>query len=208
MSLASPLFSPESAPRPFQYEMRRRGGTISGAALPSVERQVLTGSRTHLIHRPARDILPPTRWNSRFLLIAAIPTLLFSNRLSKEWPCLLKALRGTGRPTSASRKSRSPSPVPAGTGRNSSACEINHRRVPQHEGCISETDALREGPSGSSQRVYCDSAGHTPAPNLVAPAARSSLSLSSPSGPPPSHRANAARRAWRASANLLFSGRR
>ena len=35
VSLADSLFSSESAPRPFQYGIRRRGGTISGAALPS-----------------------------------------------------------------------------------------------------------------------------------------------------------------------------
>ena len=29
------------------------------AALPSVERQVQADMRTHLIHRPARDIFPP-----------------------------------------------------------------------------------------------------------------------------------------------------
>src|SRR6476620_4468674 len=59
MSLTGSCFSSESAPRPFQYGIRRRGGTIFRAALPSVERQVQADIRTHLIHRPARDIFPP-----------------------------------------------------------------------------------------------------------------------------------------------------
>ena len=35
MSLAGSRFSSESAPGPFQYGVRRRGGTIYSAALPS-----------------------------------------------------------------------------------------------------------------------------------------------------------------------------
>ena len=35
MSLAGSRFSSESAPRPFQHGIRRRGGTIFEAALPS-----------------------------------------------------------------------------------------------------------------------------------------------------------------------------
>jgi hypothetical protein len=58
MSLAGSCFSSESAPGPFHHGIRRRGGTISWAALPSVERQNQADIRTHLIHRPARDILP------------------------------------------------------------------------------------------------------------------------------------------------------
>ena len=58
MSLAGSRFSSESAPRPFQHGVRRRGGTISYAALPS--RTVgPSGRATHLIHRPTRDIIPP-----------------------------------------------------------------------------------------------------------------------------------------------------
>ena len=38
MSLTGSRFSSESAPRPFHYGIRRRGGTILWAALPSVER--------------------------------------------------------------------------------------------------------------------------------------------------------------------------
>src|SRR6266446_3500773 len=37
MSLTGLYFSSESAPRPFQYGIRRRGGTIFRAALPSVD---------------------------------------------------------------------------------------------------------------------------------------------------------------------------
>src|SRR6478735_2026572 len=58
MSLAGSCFSSESATRPFHHGIRRRGGTIFWAALPSVERQDQADMRTHLIHRPARDILP------------------------------------------------------------------------------------------------------------------------------------------------------
>src|SRR6204780_2001878 len=59
MSLAGSCFSSESALRPFHHGIRRRGGTIYWTALPSVERQVQATLRTHLIHRPARDIIPP-----------------------------------------------------------------------------------------------------------------------------------------------------
>src|SRR6185436_1222020 len=59
MSPTGSCFSSESAPRPFHHGIRGRGGTIYWAALPSVERQVQATKRTHLIHRPARDIIPP-----------------------------------------------------------------------------------------------------------------------------------------------------
>jgi hypothetical protein len=59
MSLTGSCFSSESALRPFHHGIRRRGGTIFTAALPSDERQVQAEVRTHLIHRPARDIIPP-----------------------------------------------------------------------------------------------------------------------------------------------------
>ena len=59
MSLTGSRFSSESAPRPFHHGIRGRGGTIYTAALPSNERQVQADMRTHLIHRPARDIIPP-----------------------------------------------------------------------------------------------------------------------------------------------------
>src|ERR1700754_4746296 len=59
MSPTGSCFSSESAPRPFHHGIRRRGGTIFGSALPSDERQVQADIRSHLIHRPARDIIPP-----------------------------------------------------------------------------------------------------------------------------------------------------
>ena len=59
MSLTGSCFSSESAPRPFHHGIRRRGGAIFWSALPSDERQVQATKRTHLIHRPARDIIPP-----------------------------------------------------------------------------------------------------------------------------------------------------
>ena len=58
MSLTGSCFSSESAPGPFHHGIRRRGGTIFWSALPSVERQDQADIRTHLIHRPARDIFP------------------------------------------------------------------------------------------------------------------------------------------------------
>ena len=61
MSLAGPCFSSESAPGPFHHGFRGRGGTICWAALPSYRLQVQADIRTRLIHRPARDIIPPLR---------------------------------------------------------------------------------------------------------------------------------------------------
>ena len=74
MSLAGSCFSTESAPRPFHHGIRGRGGTIFRAALPSEERQDQADSRTHLIHRPARDILP-LLGGSRFSPIGFDPEL-------------------------------------------------------------------------------------------------------------------------------------
>src|SRR3974390_3067295 len=59
MSLAGSCFSSDSAPGPFHYGIRGRSGTIYWTALPSDGRQVQADIRTHLIHRPARDIIPP-----------------------------------------------------------------------------------------------------------------------------------------------------
>ena len=59
MSLTGSCFSSESAPRPFHHGIRGRGGTIFWSALPSDWRQVQADIRSHLIHRPARDIIPP-----------------------------------------------------------------------------------------------------------------------------------------------------
>jgi hypothetical protein len=58
MSLAGSCFSSESAPGPFHHGIRGRGGTIFGAALPLDKGQVQADMRTHLIHRPARDVFP------------------------------------------------------------------------------------------------------------------------------------------------------
>src|SRR5450759_594059 len=62
MSLTGSRFSSESAPRPFHYGIRGRGGTIFGSAfgsaLPLHQLQVQADIRTHLIHRPAKDIFP------------------------------------------------------------------------------------------------------------------------------------------------------
>jgi hypothetical protein len=58
MSLTGSRFSTESAPGPFHHGIRGRGGTIFESALPSIERQEQADIRTHLIHRPARDIFP------------------------------------------------------------------------------------------------------------------------------------------------------
>src|SRR5450756_2595470 len=55
MSLTGSRFSSESAPRPFHYGIRGRGGTIFGSALPLHQRQVQADIRTHLIHRPAKE---------------------------------------------------------------------------------------------------------------------------------------------------------
>ena len=72
MSLAGSRFSSESAPGPFHHGVRRQGGTIFVAALPSDERQVQADIRTHLIHRPARDIIPPRGGVRVFLLLDVI----------------------------------------------------------------------------------------------------------------------------------------
>src|SRR5471032_2352540 len=72
MSLAGSCFSSESAPGPFHYGIRGRGGTIYRAALPPIERQDQADMRTHLIHRPARDIFPPLG-GSRFSPIGFDP---------------------------------------------------------------------------------------------------------------------------------------
>src|SRR6478752_7916197 len=58
MSLTGSRFSSESAPGPFHHGIRGRGGTIKRAAL-RCRWQVQATERTHLIHRPARDTIPP-----------------------------------------------------------------------------------------------------------------------------------------------------
>jgi hypothetical protein len=72
MSLTGSRFSSDSALRPFQYGIRRRGGTIFWSTLPSDGRQVQADIRTHLIHRPARDIIPPLGGAPRVLLLDLI----------------------------------------------------------------------------------------------------------------------------------------
>ena len=72
MSLTGSCFSSESAPRPFHHGIRGRGGAIYAAAFTVEERQVQADMRTHLIHRPARDIIPPLGGNSSFLLLDLI----------------------------------------------------------------------------------------------------------------------------------------
>src|SRR6516225_7681517 len=84
MSLAGSRFSSESALGPFHHGVRRRGGTISMAALPSDERQVQADIRTHLIHRPARDIIPLN-----------IEATSMSNVTTKLKPKPIPAIRGS-----------------------------------------------------------------------------------------------------------------
>src|SRR4029077_9424137 len=78
MSLTGSCFSSESALGPFHHGIRGRGGTIFWSALPSDERQVQADMRTHLIHRPARDIIPPLGGArlSSYRVSCAVVTLL------------------------------------------------------------------------------------------------------------------------------------
>src|SRR6266852_2617897 len=82
MSLAGSCFSSASAPGPFHHGIRRRGGTIFTAALPSDERQVQADIRTHLIHRPARDIFPRLGGIRVFSYRIWLPASLMLLRLS------------------------------------------------------------------------------------------------------------------------------
>ena len=104
MSLTGSCFSSESAPRLFHHGIRGRGGTIYRAALPSDERQVQATKRTHLIHRPARDIFPPqggTRVSSyrtidliRYGCHAAICSRVHRNSVpSTQMRCMITANR-------------------------------------------------------------------------------------------------------------------
>jgi hypothetical protein len=90
MSLTGSRFSSESAPRPFHHRIRGRGGTIYTAALPSNQRQVQADMRTRLIHRPARDIIPPLGVNHRWLggkeSLAAIALVKDSLSLGSDGP--------------------------------------------------------------------------------------------------------------------------
>src|SRR3974390_2190101 len=68
MSLAGSRFSSESAPGPFQHGIRRRGGTIFTAALPSAGRSKRTYDLTSSVvprgtsfHRSVELECPPVR---------------------------------------------------------------------------------------------------------------------------------------------------
>ena len=101
MSRAGPRFSSESAQRPFHYGVREQGGTIFRAALPSHKRKVQADLRSHLIHRPARDIIPPHGGFSDFLLShlilgfhAAATSLVHRNLVpSTHMRCMMTASR-------------------------------------------------------------------------------------------------------------------
>jgi hypothetical protein len=102
MSLTGSCFSSESAPRPFHHGIRRQGGAIFWSALPADERQVQADIRTHLIHRPARDIIPPlggARLSSYCVLIvndphAAAASLVHLNSVpSIQMRCIITAKR-------------------------------------------------------------------------------------------------------------------
>jgi hypothetical protein len=68
MSLTGSCFSSESAPRPFHYGIRGRGGTIYRAALPSHERRVQATKRTHPRPSSREGHLSTAGWSSSFLL--------------------------------------------------------------------------------------------------------------------------------------------
>jgi hypothetical protein len=72
MSLAGSRFSSESAPGPFHYGVRRRGGTIFQSALPS-ERTAGSSGHTNSPHPSSREGQHSTaRWSSSFLLSSLI----------------------------------------------------------------------------------------------------------------------------------------
>jgi hypothetical protein len=102
MSLTGSRFSSDSAPGPFHHGIRRRGGTIFTAALPLADWQVQADIRSHLIHRPARDIIPPLGGISGFLLSdlmlsgphAAATSLVHRNSVpSTHMRCMITANR-------------------------------------------------------------------------------------------------------------------
>ena len=67
MSLAGSCFSSESAPGPFHHGIRRRGGTIYWAALPSVDSR--SKRQANSPHPSSREGHHSTaRWSSSFLL--------------------------------------------------------------------------------------------------------------------------------------------
>src|SRR5262249_25737842 len=126
MSLAGSRFSSDSAHGPFQHGVRRRGGTIFVATLPSDWRQVQADIRTHLIHRPARDIIPP-RGGVR--VSSSRPSLL-SCRCGLPGPVELGAVNPDA-VTAGRRCIKRDPPVPeSGTDRKKSAKTISERFPP------------------------------------------------------------------------------
>ncbi len=91
MSLAGSCFSTESAHGPFHHGIRRRGGTIFRAALPSDRQLIQADSRTHLIHRPARDTIPPLG-GVRVLLLSYLTLLTGSHACDFPGPAELCAV--------------------------------------------------------------------------------------------------------------------
>src|SRR5262249_10388523 len=86
----------------FHHGFRRRGGTIFTAALPCDERPIQADIRTHLIHRPERDIIPPLDGSRVFLLSdlilygshAAATSLVHRNSVpSTQMRCMTTASR-------------------------------------------------------------------------------------------------------------------
>src|SRR5437667_12667178 len=86
----------------FHHVIRRQGGANLWAALPSVERQVQADMRTHLIHRPARDIIPPLGGARVFLLshlVTCVPHATAASRVhrnsvpSTQMRCMITANR-------------------------------------------------------------------------------------------------------------------
>src|SRR6516225_4304292 len=101
MSLTGSRFSSESAPRPFHHGIRRRGDQSNGR--PCLDgRQVQADKRSHLIHRPARDIIPPLGGSQVLLLSGLIlhssqataTSLVHRNAvLSTQMRCMITASR-------------------------------------------------------------------------------------------------------------------
>jgi hypothetical protein len=102
MSLAGSRFSSESAPGPFHYGVRRRGGTIFQSALPS-ERTAGPSGHTNSPHPSSREGQHSTaRWSSSFLLSglirlcfhAAAVSLVQRNSVpSTQMRCMITASR-------------------------------------------------------------------------------------------------------------------
>jgi hypothetical protein len=100
-SLAGSCFSSESTPRPFHHGIRRQGGTIFAAALPSSD----GGSKR--TYELTSSIVPRgtsfhRRWNSRFLLsglithgfhAAAVSRLHRNSVPSTQMRCMITANR-------------------------------------------------------------------------------------------------------------------